>query len=293
MSRTIYVNGRYQPYSQAGVHVEDRGFQFADGVYEVCEVRDGCLVDETRHMKRLMRSMNELQFSVPMSLKALGLIMRETVRRNRIDDGIVYVQITRGVAKRDFIFPPDDVEPSIVCIARSIPRSLGDQKAKEGIAVKTMPDIRWKRPDIKTVSLLPNALARQAAKEAGASEAWLVDSDGFVTEGAASNAWIVDEKGQLITRSADFGILRGITRSVVIDLADRESLTVVERSFTVEEAQKSREAFITSATSVVTPVVRINDKYVGNGKPGAFACKLRSLFHTQSEIAIKGFNILI
>ncbi|TCT12378.1 D-alanine transaminase [Tepidamorphus gemmatus] len=285
MSRVAYVNGRYVPHAEACVHVEDRGYQFADGVYEVCEVLDGRLVDERRHMDRLERSLKELRIREPMSRAALGHVLRETVRRNRVRDGMVYLQITRGVARRDHPFPKGDVAPAVVVTARSIDRRKGGKVAEQGIAVITVPDNRWERVDIKTVSLLPNVLARQAAEEAGAAEAWFVDRDGCVTEGSSTNAWIVDIDGRLITRPADRGILRGITRTVVVELARREGLELVERPFTVEEAKRAREAFVTSATKLVMPVVRIDDAVIGNGKPGSIAGRLRDLFHGAAEIA--------
>ena len=196
MARVVYVNGVYSPYAEASVHVEDRGFQFADGVYEVCEVRDGCLVDERRHMLRLRRSLSELGIAEPMDLRSFGVILRETVRRNRVRNGIVYLQVTRGVARRDFAFPAAETAPTVVCLAHSLPHGKGDKRAAAGIAVITLPDIRWARVDIKTTGLLAQSLARQQAKDAGADEAWMVDGQGFVTEGASCNAWIVTEAGQ-------------------------------------------------------------------------------------------------
>ncbi len=287
MSRIIYVNGRYLPYNQAQIHVEDRGFQFADAVYEVCQVLAGRLVDETLHLQRLTRSLNELAIPLPMSLKAIGRIMRETVRRNRIGNGLVYLQISRGAAPRDFVFPPQSTPATMICIARNVSMAKAEQTASRGIAVKTMPDMRWKRPDIKTVLLLPSVLARQAAKEAGAAEAWLVDDRGYVTEGAASNAWIIDGDATLITRPCeDNAILRGVTRTVVLQLAESQGFDFVERAFTVAEAQSAREAFTTGASNLVMPVVRIDDEPVGDGKPGSFTLKLRHLFHTQAEISL-------
>ena len=215
MSRIAYVNGRYLPRAEAKVSIEDRGYQFADGVYEVCEVRAGRLVDERRHMARLDRSLNELRIARPMSPAALAVVMRETVRRNRVRDGIVYVQVTRGVARRDFPFPPAGTRPSVVVTARSNDLARLEQVAAEGIAVITVPDIRWQRVDIKSVALLPNVLAKQAARDQGAREAWLVDAQGRVTEGASSNAWIVSRDGKLITHPLGRDILPGITRSVV------------------------------------------------------------------------------
>ncbi len=284
MTRVIYVNGMYQNYDNATVHVEDRGFQFADGVYEVCEVKDRCLIDETRHMERLQRSLNELSISQPMSLGALGNILRETIRRNRVVDGMVYIQVTRGAARRDFIFPSSDVAPSVICFARKVSRKKNDALAAKGIGVITQPDIRWGRPDIKSTSLLPNALARQAAWEEGCKEAWLVDQEGYITEGAASNAWILTQENILQTRSADSGILRGITRSVVIDLLKREGIEYIEKPFTVEDVVKAKEAFSTSASALIMPVVRIDGQKIGNGTVGPVTAKIREEFHTQAEV---------
>jgi D-alanine transaminase len=288
MARVIYVNGVYAPYADAAVHAEDRGFQFADGVYEVCEVRDGCLVDERRHMARLQRSLSELRMAEPMDLRALGVILRETVRRNRVRNGMVYLQITRGVSHRDFAFPPVNVAPTVVCFAHSLERAKGAKRAAAGISVITVPDIRWTRVDIKTTGLLAQSLARQQAKDAGADEAWMVDKDGFVTEGASCNAWIVTAAGNLVTRPAEFGILRGITREVVMDLARRNDLRLEERTFTVSEAKAAREAFQTSASGLVMPVVRIDGELVGNGKPGGIALGLRQAYHTAAEISSPG-----
>lgn len=286
MSRIAYVNGRYITHAQARVHIEDRGYQFGDGVYEVCEVRDGNLVDEPRHMARLRRSLSELRIREPMSPAALGHVLRETVRRNRVRDGLVYLQVTRGVAPRDHAFPDPEVAPAMVVTAKPVGRASGARAAEAGIAVITVPENRWPRVDIKTVTLLPNVLARQAAVEAGAAEAWFVDAEGRVTEGSSSNAWIVDADGRLITRSADSGILRGITRAVVREVAASEGLELVERAFTVAEARRAREAFVTSATKLVMPVVRIDDQPVANGRPGAMATRLRALYHGHAELAL-------
>lgn len=283
MTRVVYVNGMYRPYSDACVHVEDRGFQFADGVYEVCEVREEHLIDERRHIDRLHRSLNELQMNAPMTRRALGLVMREIVRRNKLVNGAVYVQVTRGAAKRDFKFPSGETAPTLVCYGINISRKAAEKRAANGISVVTMPDIRWKRVDIKTVALLPNALARQAALDAGAQEAWMVDADGFVTEGASCNAWIVSQNDELITRSADAGILRGITRTVVMELIRNEGLNFTKKSFTVEDAKSAKEAFNTSATGLVMPVVAIDGVKIGGGKPGPIAQKIRRLFHDFAE----------
>jgi len=283
MSRYAYVNGRYLPFRDAKVHVEDRGYQFADAVYEVCEVRAGRLVDERRHLDRLERSLAAIKLRPPMSRAALGVVLREVVTRNRIRFGLVYLQIGRGVARRDLAFPVPEAAPSVVVTARPLNRARIDATAAVGIAVVSMPDNRWGRVDIKTVGLLPNALARQAAIEAGAREAWFVDKSGAVTEGASANTWIVTGDAKLITRHADHAILGGITRSVLFDAIKAQGLTIERRPFTLEEAYAAREAFITSATQTVMPVVRIDGRAVGDGKPGPVATALRREFHRFAE----------
>lgn len=285
MSRIAYVNGRYLPLAEAAVNVEDRGYQFSDGVYEVCEVRGGRLVDEPMHMQRLQRSLAELKIAMPMSLPALRVILRETVRRNRVRDGIVYLQVSRGVARRDHAFPPAGTAPSMVVTARGMDFAAAERTAAEGIAVITAPENRWDRVDVKSISLLPNVLAKQAAKEQGAKEAWFVGKDGFVTEGSSSNAWIVSREGKVVTRPADHGILRGITRTVLLNVLKAQGLELDERPFTVEEAYAAREAFVTSASQTVMPVVRIDGRPVGNGAPGLVATALRRDFHRHSEFA--------
>ncbi len=283
MSRIAYVNGRYVPHGDAAVHVEDRGYQFGDGVYEVCEVFDGHLVDATRHLARLSRSLSELKIRAPMSDVALRQIMREVVRRNRVRDGMIYIQVTRGVSRRDHVFPSADVPPAVVMTARSADFAKADRQAAEGVAVITVPENRWDRVDIKTVGLLPNVLAKQQAKEAGAREAWFVTPDGMVTEGGSTNAWIVTAEGRLVTRPATRGILRGITREVVCEVAARQGVPLEERSFSVSEAKQAREAFITAATTLVMPVVRIDGDVVGDGRPGPVTQALRTHFHEAAE----------
>lgn len=283
MVRVVYVNGVYAPYDQAFVHVEDRGFQFADAVYEVCEVTAGRLVDERLHIERLRRSMRELRMALPASDRALGAVMRETVRRNRVSSGFVYVQVSRGVATRDFAFPGENTPPTVVCYARSKAAGSAERRAQEGMRVITMPDIRWRRPDIKSVSLLPNALARQMAVDAGAGEAWLVDENGLVTEGAACNAWILASDDTLITRPAEMNILRGVTRTVLLKALDEDGIAFLERPFSVEEAMRAKEAFNTSASATVMPVIAIDGHEVGNGKPGPVTLRLRKLFRAKAE----------
>jgi D-alanine transaminase len=281
--RIAYVNGRYRMGRDAMIHVEDRGYQFSDGVYEVCEVRNHHIIDEQRHMARLARSLRELRIAMPMSGSALGIVMHECMHRNRVRDGILYLQVTRGVARRDHAFPPPQTKPSMVVTARNLDLAANERIAAQGVAVITVPDDRWGRVDIKSVSLLPNVLAKQAARERGAREAWFVDRHGHVTEGSSSNAWIVSKEGKVITRPADKGILRGITRSVLIDVIAAQGLELEERSFTTDEAYGAREAFLTSASQIVLPVVRIDDRPVGNGEPGSVATGLRAKFHGYAE----------
>jgi len=283
MSRFAYVNGRYLPFRDAKVHVEDRGYQFADGVYEVCEVRGGRLIDERRHLERLQRSLTEIRLAMPMSVRALGIVLREVVSRNRIVYGIVYLQITRGLARRDHAFPSPQTLPSVVVTARSLNMYRNEALAERGIAVISVPDDRWGRVDIKTIGLLPNVLARQRAIEQGARDAWFVGKDGMVTEASSANAWIVTSDGVLVTRHADRAILRGITRTVVFDAAKARGLSVEERAFTLEEAYGAREAFITSASQIVLPVISIDGRPVGNGKPGPVAIALRREHHRYAE----------
>jgi D-alanine transaminase len=285
LSRIAYVNGRYLPHAAAAVHVEDRGYQFSDGVYEVCEVRGGRLIDEARHGRRLERSLRELRITMPLSPVALGAIMREVVARNRVTDGLVYLQVTRGVAPRDHGFPLTEVKPGVVVTAHALDGKARRMRAQEGVAVITVPDNRWERVDIKTVGLLPNVLAKQAAREAGAFEAWFVDREGRVTEGSSTNAWILTADGVIVTRHAERGILRGITRTVIMDNPVPGGVRIQERPFTVTEARAAREAFITSATAAVTPVVRIDGAPVGNGKPGPIARELREAFYRYAEVA--------
>ena len=285
MSRIAYVNGRYLPHRAASVHVEDRGYQFADGVYEVCEVRGGRLVDERRHIDRLERSLSELRIAMPMRRNALGMVLRETVARNRVRDGIVYLQVSRGVARRDHAFPAAGTLPSLVVTARNHDLDRLEAGAGEGIAVVSVPDNRWERVDIKSVGLLPNVLAKQAAREQGAKEAWFVDAKGFVTEGSSTNAWIVTRDGAVVTRPADFGILRGITRTVVLDVLRAQGFVLDERPFTVAEAYAAQEAFVTSASQTVMPVVKIDGRPVGNGAPGLLASTLRRDFYRHAEFS--------
>lgn len=283
MSRIAYVNGRYVRHADAAVHVEDRGYQFADGVYEVCEVRHGMIVDLTRHLDRLGRSLSELSIDWPMDRRALTLVIRQVLRKNGVTNGMFYMQVTRGVAKRDHVFPADTVKPSIVVTAKNTDRKVIDKKNAEGIRAITLPDNRWDRVDIKTVGLLPNAMARQKAKEAGAQEAIYVDAEGYVTEGAATNVWMVGQDGILRTRPAEHGILRGITRTTLLDVAAREGIEIREERFTVEDMLNAREVFITAATSICFPVVSIDGKTIGNGHHGLVSKQIREAFFDIAE----------
>ncbi len=283
MSRIAYVNGSYVPHAEAAVHIEDRGYQFADGVYEVCEVRHGVIVDMTRHLDRLGRSLGELRIDWPMDRRALVHVIRQVLKKNRVKNGLFYLQVTRGVAKRDHVFPAPGTKPSIVITAKNTNQAVIASKNANGIKVITVPENRWDRVDIKTVGLLPNALARQAAKEQGAAEAIFVDDNGNVTEGAATNVWMVDQDGTLLTRPADHGILRGITRTTLMEVAARLGITIREEAFSVEKMKSAREVFITAATSICFPVVQIDDQTIANGHPGSVSQKIRESFFDIAE----------
>ena len=281
MTRIAYVDGYFQPHAGACVHIEDRGFQFGDAIYEVWSIRGGKLLDEDGHFSRLERSLGELQIANPKTQIAYKLIIRELMRRNRITDGLVYLQISRGVAPRDHTFPKGYLRPTIVMTAKSVNAGKIQSKALEGVAVICVPDQRWGRCDIKTVNLLPNVLAKQAASEAGAYEAWQIDQDGYVTEGSSSNAWIITPEGVLVTRHADHAILRGITRGKILECAQALGYAFEERRFSLEEAKNAREAFMTSASSFATPIVKIDDQTVANGAPGSMAIALREAYLEQ------------
>lgn len=285
MSRIAYVNGQYRDMRDASVNIEDRGYQFSDGVYEVCEIRGGRVVDLLRHMTRLQRSLRELRIDMPMPMSALEIVIHETVRRNRIIYGIVYLQVTRGVARRDHAFPTKPVKPAVVVTARGLNFQKNQDTAAKGIGVITIPENRWPRVDIKSVSLLPNVLAKQQARENDAYEAWFVDSEGHVTEGSSSNAWIVTKDGKVVTRSAESRILAGITRAVLTDVLAALQIKFEERPFTPEEAYEAAEAFVTASSQIVMPVVRIDGRTIGTGKPGTISMRLREEFHRFSEFS--------
>lgn len=278
MSRFAYVNGRFVRHGEATVHIEDRGYQLADGVYEVWAVFDGKLADAQGHFARLWRSLDALRIAHPMGQAALTVVLREAVRRNMVRNGLVYLQVTRGVARRDHAFPNPAVPPSIVVTAKSTDPLLAERKAAQGAAVISVPENRWGRCDIKSVGLLPNALAKQAARERGAIEAWFVDDLGLVTEGASSNAWIVDVDGHLRTRDTQANILHGVTRSTLFEVIREAGLPINEKPFTIAEAQGAREAFITGAGTLVMPIISVDGVKIGDGTPGPVATRLRRLY---------------
>lgn len=275
MTRHAYVNGRYVPHQDAAVHIEDRGYQFADGVYEVVLIHEGRLLDEEPHLDRLERSLRELGIASPMSRPALRQVIRALLRRNRLTQGLLYIQVTRGVAPRDHKFPPAGVAPALVLMTK---RLQAPPANAPGVAVVTTPEIRWRRCDIKSIALLPNVLAKQRAVTAGAYEAWFVDAEGAITEGSATNAWIVTADGALVTRQIDAAILSGITRRTVIALAEQAGLRLEQRAFRLAEASAAKEAFITSASSFVLPVTTIDGTAVGDGKVGSFTATLRAAY---------------
>ena len=273
--RIVYVNGEYVPESEARISIFDRGVLFADAVYEVCGILDAMLIDTEAHFARLRRSLREIGLELPQPNEGVLAIMRELVSRNGLQEGMLYLQVSRGVAERDFI-PPTDVEPGVFAFTQERPL-LDSPAAKRGIRVVTMPDIRWGRRDIKTVALLASSLSKRDAKEAGADDAWLLE-DGFITEGTASNAWIVTTDGRIVTRPLSNAILAGCTRAAVLQLAEEAGLAVEERRFTPEEARESAEAFITGASALVTGVIAIDGRVLSNGAPGPLTCRLREIY---------------
>jgi D-alanine transaminase len=276
MSRIAYVNGRYVPQSHARVAIEDRGYLFSDGVYDVIPIHGGRLAFADRHLDRLDRSLKELRIAPPMSRAALLHVAQEVIHRNGVQDGTIYIQVTRGVAPRDHKFPKD-IKPAVIMMARRRKPPAPDLLAK-GAAVITVPDQRWARRDIKCISLIANVLAKQAAAEQGAFEAWLVDEAGMVTEGSSTTAWIATAKGELVTRPNGIEILPGVTRSVVVDVVRELGLTLQLRPFSRDEAYAAREAFLTSTSNFVLPITRIDRKPVGEGKPGPIAARLREAY---------------
>jgi D-alanine transaminase len=281
--RIAYVNGRYLPHGAAGVHIEDRALQLGDGIYEVSSVVEGQPTDEELHLDRMERSLRELGMPMPISRAALKIVMREMIAKNRMANGFLYLQVTRGAVKRDHIPPENPPRPTLIITMRAQDRAGLARRMEKGIAVSTQPDIRWGRCDIKTVQLLPNLMAKQAAKQAGAFEAWLVDADGYVTEGASTTAWIVAADGTVITRDLTNAILPGVTRRIMLDAMAEAQITMVERKFTVAEAKAAREAFLSSATGAAVPVVAIDGHRIGNGAPGPLTSRIRDLYAARPE----------
>jgi D-alanine transaminase len=281
--RVAYVNGRYLPHGKAGVHIEDRGLQFADAVYEVFGVIDGAIYDEDEHIDRLERSLRELQMSMPTSRSALKLVVRELARRNRVANGLIYLQITRGAYRRDHAIPAGRaIRPTIILTARNIDTAQIEARRHAGIRVVTGPDERWDRCDIKSTALLANVLAKTAARQAGAYEAWLLDEEGFVTEGSSTTAWIVDRDGRLVTHDLSHSILPGVTRKVILEVAVEAQMPVVERRFTPAEAVNAREAFISAATIGALPVISIDGRGIGDGKPGPLTLRIQDLYRRRA-----------
>jgi D-alanine transaminase len=282
MARIAYVNGRYRPLQDATVAAEDRGYQFADGVYEVIKVLGGRACDLERHLDRLGRSLAALDIAPPMPRRALECVLFETLRRNRLADAILYLQITRGTAPRNHLFPKGG-RPSLVVTVRR-PVFPGEREREEGVGVITRPDLRWGRCDIKSISLLPNVMARQSAAVAGCREAWLIDRERMVTEGSASNAYIVDGSGRLITHPLNERILGGVSRSVILELARRDGIEVTERPFSLDEAHVAREAALSSTSSWLLPVTAIDGRPVSNGMPGHVVRRLMALYGEHLEV---------
>ncbi len=272
MSRVAYVNGRYLRHAEAQVHVEDRGYQFSDGVYEVILIKNGKMIDEEQHLERLKKSLSSLEINPPMKRAPMRHVMKELIKRNKFRNGIIYIQITRGVAAREHSFPKYS-KPALVMTARRIATKTSDE-IEAGVKVITIDDIRWKRCDIKSTSLLPNVLGKQTARRQGAYEAWMVDASGFVTEGTSTNAWIVTTDGKLITAELGSNILSGITRDTFIKIIHELNYKLEERQFSVEEAKNAREAFFTSSTSFLTPVSEIDGVVIGNGRAGSVSMEL-------------------
>jgi D-alanine transaminase len=282
--RFAYVDGRYVRHDLACVHIEDRGLQFADSIYEVFGLFGGHIYDEEEHLDRLERSLREIALEMPMGRAPLKFVLRELARRNRVADGLIYMQVTRGAFRRDHAIPDVRRRPTMIVTARASDAAGFEARREAGIAVVTRPDERWARCDIKSTGLLPNVLAKTAARGEGAWEAWLIDRDGRITEGSSTTAWIVDREGRLVTRDLDNAVLPGVTRRVLAEVAAHAQISIVERRFTREEALQAREAFITAATIGALPVVTIDGKQIGGGKPGQVARRLQELYRRAAAL---------
>jgi len=276
MSRVVFLNGEYKDYINALTHVEDRGYQFADGVYEVFSVKSGKLIDYNGHISRLTRSLNEIKIKYPINNRSILFHMRNIIRKNLIVDGLIYLQITRGVAKRDFKFPTNS-NSTITIIGNNIPSDEYDISFERGINVVTTRDLRWKRVDIKSLNLLAPVLAKQFAYENNAKEAWMIDDNGYITEGSSSNAWVLIGK-TVYTRPVSSSILNGITRKTLLKGLNKYGYSFKEKKFNMNDIRKSKEAYITSATQYVMPVVKVNNKKIGDGKVGKFAKIFKDIY---------------
>jgi D-alanine transaminase len=280
--RIAYVDGRYFRHGDAGVHIEDRGLQLGDSIYEVCRIAGGRFLDEEEHLDRLERSLGEIEMVMPVGRAALKHVMREVTRRNGVAEGLVYLQVTRGAMRRDHPIPSSQPKPTLIVTVHALDTAAIARRRVEGVRVITAPDQRWARCDIKTTQLLPNLLAKTAARRAGAFEVWMVDADGFITEGASTTAWIVDAEGRLITRDLSTAILPGVTRRVLLEAAAAAQIPVAERAFTPEEAASAREAFVTAASGAAIPIVAIDGRPIGDGKPGPLTRRLAQLYAAKA-----------
>jgi D-alanine transaminase len=285
LKRYAYVNGEFLPLDNARISILDRGFLFADGIYEVSAVLGGKLVDNDAHLARLERSVGEIGLQLPEALERIESIQKELITRNTLEEGLIYMQVTRGCAERDFAFP-EGVQPSLVMFTQAKP-IVDSPLAYTGISVKTLPDIRWARRDIKSIALLAQVLAKQSAAEAGCQEAWMVQ-DGLVTEGGSSSAFIVTDENTIITRPNSTAVLPGCTRRALLALSGEHEIRVEERAFSVDEALAAKEAFITSATSFVQPVVMLDGNKIGTGKPGPLTTRLREIYIDFARSAASG-----
>jgi len=277
-----YLNGEFVPHEKAFVHVDDRGFTFADGIYDFILVHKGCLINEEAHLDRVDYSLGEMEIDHPLSREGLKETLRELIRRNELVEGFVYMQFTRGVAVRYHPFPPKDTKPTSVITARHVPFATWEEASK-GVAVLTLPDERWKRCDIKSLAILPNILAREKAVRAGAVEAWLFDEDGFVTEGPACNAWIITKDGTVVTRHLDRAILSGVTRRKLRGVLDNQGIALEERKFSVEEAKQAAEAYLTNSPFLVQPVTKIDDTVIGDGEAGPVTLQILKAYRAALE----------
>lgn len=286
MSRFAYVNGTFPRHTDAHIHIEDRGFQFADGVYEVVYLYKNHLIDMVPHLDRLAYSLSELQIDMPMSRAALVLKIKQLIRLNRLKTGLIYIQVTRGTASRDFPYP-QNISPTIVMTTKRL-GAFGLKSIEKGMKVMSTPDIRWQRCDIKTTALLAASMGKQAALDAGFDDAWLMDPTGYITEGTSNNAWIITKEGKLQTRPPSHNILNGITRQTIIKMAQRENIEIIEKPFTLEDVYNAKEAFVTSASACIKPVTSIDGRTIGNGGTGIISHQIAQMYIDHLNALEKG-----